>query len=375
MITVVGAGMVGLTQAALLAQRGLDVTVIDSKTPALTWDNDSLDARVVALNPPAINTLNNIGVWQHINPTSLSPFKSMHVWDNVTGESIDFDAATTRHNALGYIVENRAIIKALWQHCQQQTNLTLLTPHTISDITQCNTGVRLTLDSPQTITTDLCIAADGASSFVRQQLDASLIERPYHHSAIVCVIHCEKPHHHVARQVFLKDGPLALLPLHNPQHCAIVWSRPPATVHKTLDLDTNAFNLALTNAFSLKLGLLTQCSKPISIPLTMRHLKNYVHKRIIFIGDSAHTIHPLAGLGANLGIADAVSLAQHIDTPNQWQRFERERIHANETTLLLMRFLKDLFCDQSTLTRLIRQQGLHWVSQFFNTQLLKWAQQ
>ena len=195
------------------------------------------------------------------------------------------------------------------------------------------------------------------------------LAKPYHHDALVAVIETEKPHYCTAYQPFLKTGPLGVLPLSDAHHVAIVWSADPSQVETLLSLSLEDFNRELMQSLNGELGRTHCVSKRKSIPLIQRHAVHYVQDNTVLIGDAAHTIHPLAGQGANLGFMDAACLAQVLIDAKQNQqainlhrvlrRYERWRKSENEAMLLSMSAFKSVFSNCSLLAVNLRSWGFN----------------
>ncbi len=317
-IAIVGGGLVGLSLAAALARSRLSVVVIDaaprqvaSAAPAPVLEGASLasgvDARVSAINPTSRDFLSRIGGW----PEGASrPYMQMYVADSRGTGAIEFDADSIDEPALGFIVENKRIISALTDTLEQ-SGVELLDNSRISNIeTVEGAGYRLTLESGKEIECQLLIGADGGNSIVRKSRGMRSLSWRYPHEAVVSTIRTEAPHGAVARQWFTAEGPLAFLPLIDEHLCSIVWSSTNAPA--LLALDDEAMCERLTGASEFALGKVVGIDRRFSFPLQQSQVFQYVQPHLALVGDAAHTIHPLAGQGANLGLADASCLAQVI---------------------------------------------------------------
>lgn len=366
-VTIIGGGMVGLVAATLLAQEKIAVTLVENHPPLLDWDTQSLEPRVSAINAISQHILNKINCWPLLRPTTFSALEKLVVWDSVGGAEIDFDSAQIGAPALGAIVENREIVRVLWQQLQNNAYITVVSQAPVELHTHPD-HVDLVLANGKNIHSKVVIGADGAKSWLREQMHSEINEKPYNHSALVAVVHTERAHQHTGWQAFLPEGVLALLPLANAHRCAIVWSMPPERVQQLSEQTEEMFNQAINDAFGLRLGEIRLLSQRQSIPLIMRHVKNYVQPRLALIGDAAHTIHPLAGQGVNLGFMDAACLAQCIIDAQQQhrdignfrvlRRYERWRKGDNTLMLIAMRTIKELFNNNYSLLVQARNIGL-----------------
>ncbi|KTD45923.1 2-polyprenyl-6-methoxyphenol hydroxylase [Legionella rubrilucens] len=358
---VVGGGVVGLTAALAMAERGLDMAVIDAGS--LTAGSPAPDVRVYAINQASESLLRELKVWELMVPSRLSPYQHMHVWDAANGASIDFDARMIAANKLGTIIEESVIKQALLLRLQEQGKVVLL-PH--QEIVNVNTdGPQVTVaSSSMEWQSQLLLIADGANSATRQKLRVGLTSWPYHQHAVIATVETEKPHEQTAYQVFNRDGPLAFLPLADSRHCSIVWSTSPARAQQLLDLNPDGFNQQLAKAFAHKLGTVTLRSERYQFPLVMRHARQYTGKNWLLLGDAAHTIHPLAGLGLNIGLADVsawldcLASGRSLTSPRLLTAYQRHRRHAVWQSIALMDALKGLFANPLPPVRWVRGLGL-----------------
>ncbi len=368
-IIILGAGMVGLTLALQCAQAGMTTAVIDVQTPPLAWAEDSVDLRTVALNPSTAQCLQRIGAWSQFKRSQVGVMQRMHVWDQLGGGEIDFDAANTQQEALAFVIENRVLVRALWQCAQQHDNINVIAPAKPDQLTINDQQALLTLDNKQTRTAQCIIGADGRYSWLKQQLAIETRVRDYDHHAVVAIIETEQPHNNTAYQAFLNDGPIGALPLADPHKLSIVWSTTPEHAAQLKAMDANRFGMECTNALSLRLGECQLSSAVAAIPLVERQAKQLVLPRAAILGDAAHTIHPLAGQGVNLGIADSIELANTLARAQRNKKdlgklstlrpFERARQAPNTQMITLMRLFKELFTDHSPLAIQSRSLGLN----------------
>ena len=371
-VIIIGGGMVGLALACALSQSNLSIAVIEAKVPKKKWRATDYDARASSLNQASIRFLKKLQIWDKINPKYYSPLEKLCVWDGLGDAQINFDSADIGQQELGAITENREIIRALWAELSTKSNVSLLAPKKPSQITTEKNYAVIELDDGQQLKTQLVVGADGARSSVREMMDSDTHERSYQQKAIVAVVSTEMPHQQTGWQVFQPTGPLALLPLRNKNHCAIVWSNNTSEAEELMALDPEELECELNNSFGIKLGDIKILSKPLAIPLTMRHVKQYVKHRMALVGDAAHTIHPLAGQGVNLGLMDAAYLAHFLlDAHNKnrdlgelkaLRRYERSCKGDNTLMLTIMRGFKELFSCENTIVVQARNLGIKWVN-------------
>lgn len=355
-LTIIGGGIVGLSLAALLSDKKINVVVIEEKEPLLHWDKDSLDLRVSAINSVSQHLLKVIGIWKEIRLQAYSPLMKLKVWDSLGGAEIIFDSADVGSSSLGAIIENREIIRAFWQWLKNDPYVKLICPAKPLHLLQLDNFIELELNNKQKIQTSCVVGADGSHSWLREKMKITLSERPYEQSAVVAVVKTENDHQQTGWQVFLPEAVVALLPLADSHNCAIVWSSTIKEVDKLMMMDKRTFKIELNNAFGLRLGEIHCLNSPKSVPLSMHHAKKYVKPRMVLIGDAAHTIHPLAGQGVNLGFMDAACLAQCIIDAQREQRdigslrvlrrYERWRKGHNTMMSAAMCLFKECFSTQ-----------------------------
>ncbi|WP_211321793.1 FAD-dependent 2-octaprenylphenol hydroxylase [Photobacterium indicum] len=366
-VAIIGGGMVGLTLAAALAETELRVAVIEGQLP----DPELAllpDVRVSALSRASERILRRVGAWQGIESRRFSPYNRMEVWEQDSFAKIQFDAERLSQPDLGHIVENRVIQLALLDRIKQLNNVTLMAPERCQNIAFGESEAWLTMESGKSLTAKLVVGADGANSWVRRQLDIPLTHWDYGHSAIVANIRCAEAHDKTARQVFRPQGPLAFLPLAESDLCSIVWSVAPEEAEQLCGLSDSEFNKSLTAAFDNRLGLCKVEGVRQAFPLKMRYARDFVRERVALVGDAAHTIHPLAGQGVNLGLLDAASLAQELKV--LWQKeqdigqksnlrhYERWRKAEAAKMITTMQGFRDLFDGSHPAKKLVRDLGM-----------------
>ncbi|MCC4237852.1 FAD-dependent 2-octaprenylphenol hydroxylase [Vibrio anguillarum] len=371
-IVIVGGGMVGLALAAALKHSELRIAVIEGRVPSLELA-ELPDVRVSALSRSSEIMLRNLGAWQGIISRRAAPYSAMEVWERDSFARIEFSANQMTQPDLGHIVENRVIQLALLEQVQKQANVTLFMPAQCQSLAVGESEAWLTLDNGQSLTAKLIVGADGANSWVRQQQDIPLTHWDYGHSALVANVRTVEPHQSTARQVFTPQGPLAFLPMSDPHMSSIVWSTEPNRAQRLLSLSELEFNKILTAEFDHRLGLCEVVGERAAFPLKMRYARDFALQRIALVGDAAHTIHPLAGQGVNLGLLDAASLAQELLT--LWHQgedigllknlrgYERWRKTEAAKMIAAMQGFKDLFEGDNPAKKLIRGIGMQLAGQ------------
>lgn len=376
-VTIMGGGIVGLVQALLLAKEpGLRIALVEAKPLRFDWSVSDYDARVYAITPASQQLLEGLDLWSQVLAKRVSPYTRMQVWDGRGGGELTFDQAQLNVSVLGYILEENLLREVLFSQVSKQAQIDFLCPRTFSLLEEQEDSLVLR-ESPSrsfpSLRSKLLIGADGAHSWVREQAGIALQIHDYQHTALIAQVETEESHQQTARQVFLCDkrfpkGPLAFLPLAAAHQSSIVWSTSREEAEQLLHLEENAFQNLLASAFAFRLGKIRSISKRKIFSLYERQAEKYVKNRLALIGDAAHTLHPLAGQGINLGLADAQFLAEVLHQARQkdrdfaslptLRRYERARRGDNLIMQAAVKLLKSIFTSENTGLSLVRNQGL-----------------
>jgi 2-octaprenylphenol hydroxylase len=372
-VIILGGGLVGLTAALLCAKQGFSVGVVEKNAPDLTWDLDQFDLRCSAISRKSQRIFEKIGVWGSIVTQRVSPYRTMVVWDALSFSEIIFNAVEVGEPDLGHIIENRVIIKALWESVEQHPNITLKFATRPKTLQIDAKSVRLETQDQDLLQAKLIIGADGAQSWLRNMANIVVTERDYHQHALVATVKTELPHQETAWQRFLPEGPLAFLPLTGSCMSSIVWTATEEKIRTLMLLSEKQFCEALAHAFDYRLGQILSSSEYQQFPLKKLHAKQYVKDRIVLIGDALHVIHPLAGQGVNLGLSDALELVQVITAARMaavdignyliLRKFERSRKGVVAGMILAMDFFKKTFGSRLSGVAGLRSFGLDFVNQ------------
>jgi 2-octaprenyl-3-methyl-6-methoxy-1,4-benzoquinol hydroxylase/2-octaprenylphenol hydroxylase len=305
-VAVVGGGMAGAATALALARAGFNTALLEARAPA-AWDAQAeVDLRVVGLAPSSVALLDDLDVWTSIHEARAAPYVHMHVWDAESGATIDFDAASEGRDLLGHIVENSLVQWTLWQ-ALQSAGVRVMCPAEVTAFEVREDRIQLELAGGDTLSAALLVAADGAASPLRRLAGIGTRGRDYAQRAVVAHVTTERPHQATAWQRFLPGGPLALLPLADGRS-SIVWSLPEAEARRVLALDEPAFLDELGVASDFRLGRIIASTPRAGFPLKLQLAERYQAERLVLLGDAAHTVHPLAGQGVNLGLRDVAEL-------------------------------------------------------------------
>ena len=357
-IVIAGAGVVGLAVAALLA-RGrcadrLRVHVLDGR-PLPRWRTESMDPRVYALSRASQQLFEHLRAWERVTAARAAPYRRMRVFqgaDPSAPGALDFDSAEIGEPDLGHIVEDSLLRTVLADTIAAAPNATLAIGAEIAAVAVEPGSVVAELSQGGSVRGSVLLAADGSDSTVRRLLDLPLTEHRYEQTAVVTHVTSSVAHRDTAWQRFMQGGPLAFLPLTDGRS-SVVWSLPTADAERLLEASDGEFLAALNEASAGVLGTLTACSARVSFPLKALHAPRYTTPRAALLGDAAHTVHPLAGQGMNLGLLDAACVAAVIEDAllagedagdlKVLRRYERERKGDNLKSLAAFDGLNRLF--------------------------------
>lgn len=365
-IAVVGGGMVGGALALALAQHDFSVVLVEARKPEMAWDAADHDLRVSAITRASQRLLDRIGVWQAIADDRATPYQAMTVWDRGGLGEVCFHAEDIAEHDLGHIVENRVIVRALWQAIQAST-IRVMAPAELVSLDASEQGCDLLLRDEERLRVGLAVGADGARSRLRDLAGIASRNEPYDQHALVATVAAEMGNRATAWQRFMRTGPLALLPVEQDLF-SIVWSTTPEEAQRLCDEPPEAFDRQLTEASEMRLGRLTLQGARAVFPLSLRHAERYVGPGIALVGDAAHVIHPLAGQGVNLGFLDAGALVDALvegrnrgyapGTERVLRVYERARKGHNTATQLAMDVFKRVFASESPVLSVVRNIGL-----------------
>ncbi|MGO1626457.1 MAG: FAD-dependent monooxygenase [Halomonadaceae bacterium] len=378
--------MVGASLACLLGIEGIRVLLLDARDAPLdsqTVGRGHPAVRVSALSPVSQRLLEWLDVWSGIVARRATPYDAMQVWDAEGSGEVSFVGEQAGLPVLGHIVENDVVVAALEARLAELPNVQQRFGMRVSGLEQqfvCygddeTEGYQLVLESGERISAPLIVAADGARSALRDMAGIGYQSQDTGHVAVVTTVKNERPHGGVARQAFVEGSPLAFLPLTvdgDSHYCSIVWSTTPEHAQQLQALSAEDLGPALAAGIDHRLGETHAIDRAYGLPLTQRHADQYHLPGLVLVGDAAHSIHPLAGQGVNLGLMDAAVLAEEVSGAFQrgaaWgdvrllRRYERRRRMDNAAMLGLMKGFRTLFGVRHPgvlLARNVGMSGLH----------------
>ena len=369
-VIIIGGGMVGATAALGLAEQNFKVLLLEQFEPDLAWsDQQPFQVRVSALTRASENILKALGVWQGIESRRCHAFTDMHVWESISDAQVHFSAADIHQPNLGHVVENAVIQAALWERLLKHPLVTLCIGEQVVDLKLTSKWAEVVLKSGGTLKSRLVVGADGAASKTRQLAGIELTSHDYQQCAVVGCVETELSHQNTCWQRYQADGPFAFLAMAD-NHSSIAWYLPIDKMQWALSLSDEAFAEAITEASAAKLGQVIKLGERAAFPLIRRHANTYIQPHLVLIGDAAHTVHPQAGQGVNLGLLDAAALIDTLtyarqQTPEKdWsrrsvlRRYERWRRGDNVIVQRSMEGFDWLFQQDQTVKNTLRSQIL-----------------
>lgn len=373
-VIIVGGGMIGATLACLLGQAGVPVMLLDARPGPVdgeTAGRGPADLRVSALTPVSQRLLDGLGVWASMRGRRVTPYRHMRVWDGEGSGEVSFSADQAGLPVLGHIVENDVVVAALEARLTELPSVRRRFATRVVGFETHHDAPLVCLEDGERLSAPLVVAADGARSPLREMAGIETRSHGTGQVALVTSVRTERPHGGVARQAFLADGPLAFLPLTlggDDRHCSIVWSTSPDEAERLAALPAESLGAELEAGIGACLGRVTPIDRAVCLPLTQRHAERYTLPGLALVGDAAHSIHPLAGQGANLGLMDVAVLAEELLEARRrgialgdeaWlARYARRRRGDNAAMLRLMDGFRLLFGARHPALTLARNLGL-----------------
>jgi 2-polyprenylphenol 6-hydroxylase len=367
-VAVVGAGLVGLAAVIALAEQGKRVVLIDAQQKAVgqkVKQTQDFDARIYAITPSTEAFLKRLGVWALLDLSRVNDVETMALWNADTQTPLSLLAEDAHLSKLACIAENDNLMQALWQKLET-LDVSVKTGSPCQTIHYDHDVVVLDLENDDRICASLLVAADGAHSFVRQQLAITTKTKAFNQTALVASYRVEKDHGNVARQWFASHETLAFLPLPE-QQVSIVWALETKLAQALLSLTDEALAECVQKRSNDVLGELKPASQKFSFALKQVTANQLIADRVVLIGDAAHQVHPMAGQGANLGFRDVIGLESLIGSAHVMQdigefSFLRRYERARKTDVLSMNTLTSgldtLFAFESPAIKKIANFGM-----------------
>ncbi len=368
-IIINGAGMVGVVTALLLAEQGLTVALIESQAQTQYSRKSTRQLRVSAISKHNLELFERLGLTEHWQTSRIGFYDQMRVWDNHSTGEIDFNSEGKQ--VLGAMIENNQIIAAAQQLANEHNNIDVHYVAAITEFDDADRKVHVILESQIKLSCYLLLGADGAGSIIRTKLGIETQQKPYKQHGLVGYLQIEKAPAKTALQAFNSGGPVGLLPV-NDGLFSMVWSLPEDQVEHWLKADESYFINGLKAHINRDFGAIELRSERQAFPLHKTYAKAFCKGRVALLGDAAHTIHPLAGQGVNLGFGDAECLVERIsqvtlknsdELANALKKYQRIRMAEVHKTAETMHALHHLFTNQTAPVKMLRAFGMNRLNQ------------
>ncbi len=338
-IVVIGGGMVGAATALGFAQQGKQVLLVEGKAPQPYDSQQPMDVRVSAISQTSVALLEQLGVWPAIEAMRVCPYRRLETWEAPECRT-RFHSDSLGLEQLGYFVENRLLQLGIWQGFEHVDNLTLMCPDTLESI-EFGELNQVTLSSGYQCQAQWVIGADGANSKVRDLANIGVTAWDYRQHCMLISVQTQLPQQDITWQQFTPRGPRSFLPLCGHQG-SLVWYDSPSRIKQLSAMSGEQLRKEILAEFPSELGDIS-VQKFGSFPLTRRHAQAYFQHRCVLVGDSAHTINPLAGQGVNLGFKDVIKLLEVTEKHQLTERALRTYQASRRVDNLMMQTGMDVF--------------------------------
>jgi len=377
-LIIVGAGIVGLVLAAIVAKNSEDlrIKILESSNKLSFWNNKNFDNRVYAISRSSQTILDYLGIWKSISSKRISPYRKMKIYDAQDPirefGSLEFDSSEVGEPDLGNIVEDSLIRQELLNLLYEYTNVSIDLGQKIEFIDNKYNHINVSTSKGNNYVSKLLVGADGSNSSVRDLSSMSVSRHLFDQYSLVTHISTEDPHKDTAYQFFLSDGPLAFLPISN-NRSSIVLSTSKDKAEALCDYDDKYFCELLTEYSNRQLGKVLSCNIKKCFPLNSFNAEKYCINRTVLLGDAAHCVHPLAGQGVNMGMADAAILSKvlrkallmklDIGELKLLREYQREARSNNLKYFFAINALYEFFKNSSLHYRVIKSLGIAALNQ------------
>lgn len=368
---VVGAGLVGATQALAFAEAGLDVVMLDAQDPAEGLDA-AFDGRASAIAGAAQRILVGLGLWPEL-AADAGPINDIRVSESGSRLFLHYDHRAIGDDPFGWMIENRNLRRALYRATTGHPRIRIMAPVRLAAMTRGQAAAEATLEDGRRLRAPLIVGADGRGSWVRRTAGIRVTQWSYDQVGIVCTVLHERPHDGVAHEHFIPSGPFAILPLKGDGNRAgrlssIVWTEQADLGQRIVAYGDARFQLELEERFGDFLGSLEVIGPRWAYPLSLQYAERSVDARLALIGDADHGMHPIAGQGFNMGLRDVAALAEAVADARRLgldhggdatlERYRRWRRFDNTLMLAATDGLNRLFSNNFPPIRLARDLGL-----------------
>ncbi len=366
-VLVAGGGLVGATAALAIAATGARVGLLDVQQPAVNRGAFGMDIRNIACSPASQALLAELGIWSDLTPAS---YQRMEVWEERGTAALAFHADEVGRAELGWILENSPTVATLWARLEQHPGVSIHLGE-VSGVTSSADSVEVSL-GPESLSARLLVGVDGARSAVRELVGAETDVLATGQMALATLVRTERPHEGVALQRFLLDGPLALLPSREAKVSSVVWSQTPEQAERRQALPEATFRAEIEAAIESRLGAVTEVDARFAFPLAQHVVQDFnPAQRVLLIGDAARVLHPLAGLGANVGfedVRDLVGVLKRLPAGTDpglagvWRTFARKRRTRAQLMVAAMAGFRYAYAEASPTLTWLRNNAVGWIN-------------
>lgn len=371
-IVIIGGGPVGLSFACSMIKSKLKVLLVE-KAPLVAIANPKEDGREIALTHQSRKVLNELGVWSLIDQDEVSPLKEAKVFDGDSPSLLSFNTNKSSIDALGYLVPNQLIRKALFERATHADNIEIINEVSVEDVSTSSGHAKIELSNGRTIESKLVVAADSRFSAIRRKMGIPSLMRDFSKVMITTRMTHEKPHNHVALECFNYGHTLALLPM-NGDVSSVVLTVPANKADEMLGLNEDDFNALAAKGFNNRLGAMNQIGDRHSYPLVGVHAQRFKANRFALIGDAAVGMHPVTAHGFNLGLRGQNILAESvyealekggdIGASAVLTRFEKKQINLTRLMFFGTNGIVALFTNDDAIAKQVRRFVLKFADKF-----------
>ena len=371
-IVIIGGGPVGLSFACSMIKSKLKVLLVE-KAPLVAIANPKVDGREIALTHQSRKVLNELGVWSLIDQDEVSPLKEAKVFDGDSPSLLSFNTNKSSIDALGYLVPNQLIRKALFERATHADNIEIINEVSVEDVSTSSGHAKIELSNGRTIESKLVVAADSRFSAIRRKMGIPSLMRDFSKVMITTRMTHEKPHNHVALECFNYGHTLALLPM-NGDVSSVVLTVPANKADEMLGLNEDDFNALAAKGFNNRLGAMNQIGERHSYPLVGVHAQRFKANRFALIGDAAVGMHPITAHGFNLGLRgqnilaksvyEALEKGGDIGASAVLTRFEKKQINLTRLMFFGTNGIVALFTNDDAIAKQVRRFVLKFADKF-----------
>lgn len=365
-IVIVGGGPAGLSFARAMDGSGLSIAIVERQERDALAD-PAYDGREIALTHRSVRTLSDLGAWARLPADGISKLREAQVLNGNSPLALTFDIGGRPEQALGMLVSNHDIRRALYECVSRQENVTLTAGVSVTAASANALGARVTLSSGDGLECRLLVVADSRFSSIRPKLGIKAEMKQLGKAMLVCRVEHELDHHHVATEWFGAGHTIAMLPLRGRASSAVL-TLPLGEAERLAALPALLLADAIAGRYDYKLGSMRLASSVHVYPLTMTYADRFAVPGAALIGDTAVGMHPVTAHGFNLGLASAVTLATEIRNalrlgldwagPDVLRRYEGRHRRASRPLYRATDLLVRLYSDERPPARLARHAAI-----------------